>query len=132
MEVCQSEGMVLHGNTRREALQVCSRRCAACRQAERPQNGSGLRVHRFGDHARQHVIRIGAMHEPWPTVVGIERYRDLGHRGQCNYAVGGVGTVNCRIAPRGSFALAHNSPPCAWMIERQIDSPNPRPLGLVE
>jgi hypothetical protein len=28
------------------------------------------------------------------------------------------------------FALAHNRPPCASMIERQIDSPNPKPLGL--
>ena len=41
------------------------------------------------------------------------------------------GRVNWNTAPRGSFADAHNRPPCASMIERQIDSPMPRPPGLV-
>jgi hypothetical protein len=35
------------------------------------------------------------------------------------------------MAPRDMFTLAHNLPPCASMIERQIDSPSPKPLGLV-
>jgi hypothetical protein len=35
------------------------------------------------------------------------------------------------MAPRGTFALAHNRPPCASMIERQIDNPSPKPLGFV-
>ena len=32
---------------------------------------------------------------------------------------------------RGTFALAHSRPPCASMIERQIDSPMPKPSGFV-
>jgi hypothetical protein len=35
------------------------------------------------------------------------------------------------MAPQGTFVLAHNRPPCASMIERQIDNPSPKPLGLV-
>ena len=31
----------------------------------------------------------------------------------------------------GAFALAHNRPPCASIIERQIDNPIPMPAGLV-
>jgi hypothetical protein len=42
-----------------------------------------------------------------------------------------AGTVNSKTAPRGSFAVAHNRPPCLSMIERQIDSPSPKPSGLV-
>ena len=41
------------------------------------------------------------------------------------------GRVNWNTAPRGSFADAHNRPPCASMIERQIARPMPRPSGLV-
>jgi S-(hydroxymethyl)glutathione dehydrogenase/alcohol dehydrogenase len=33
------------------------------------------------------------------------------------------------VAP--ALALAHNRPPCASTIERQIDSPSPKPLGFV-
>jgi hypothetical protein len=35
------------------------------------------------------------------------------------------------MAPLGTFGLAHNHPPSASMIERQIDSPIPKPLALV-
>lgn len=42
-----------------------------------------------------------------------------------------VGRVNWKTAPRGTFALAHNRPACATMIERHIDNPTPKPLGLV-
>lgn len=35
------------------------------------------------------------------------------------------------MAPRGSFASAHNRPPWLAMMDRQIDSPMPIPLGLV-
>ena len=42
-----------------------------------------------------------------------------------------VGRVNWKVAPWGTFAVAHTRPPCASMIERQIDSPMPMPLGLV-
>src|SRR5271156_6530206 len=44
---------------------------------------------------------------------------------------GWEGTVKLNSAPRGTFAFAHNRPPCASMIDRQIDSPSPNPLGLV-
>jgi hypothetical protein len=30
-----------------------------------------------------------------------------------------------KIAPRGTFALAHNRPLCVSIIDRQIDSPSP-------
>jgi hypothetical protein len=36
-----------------------------------------------------------------------------------------------KIAPHGAFGLAHNRPLCASMIDRQIDSPSPKPLGFV-
>ena len=42
-----------------------------------------------------------------------------------------AGNVNWKTAPRGRFALAHNRPPCASMIERQMDSPIPKPVDLV-
>ncbi len=42
-----------------------------------------------------------------------------------------AGTVKLNSAPRGMFAVAHNRPPCASMIDWQIDSPNPNPEGLV-
>jgi two-component system, sensor histidine kinase and response regulator len=35
-------------------------------------------------------------------------------------------------APQGTFARAHNRPPCASMIERQIDSPSPKPPSRCE
>ena len=44
---------------------------------------------------------------------------------------GCTGVKNLKIAPRGSFASTHNRPPCASMIERQIDRPIPKPVGLV-
>ena len=44
---------------------------------------------------------------------------------------GWTGTVNSKLAPRGTFALAHNRPPCASMIELQIDSPMPIPPAFV-
>src|SRR5262252_10992173 len=36
-----------------------------------------------------------------------------------------AGTANWKTAPRGTLALAHSLPPCASMIERQIDRPMP-------
>ena len=36
-----------------------------------------------------------------------------------------------KIAPRGTLGLAHNRPLCASIIDRQIDSPSPKPLGFV-
>ena len=41
------------------------------------------------------------------------------------------GTVNCKTAPWGTFAVAHSRPPCAAIIERLIASPRPNPCGLV-
>src|SRR6266851_7914318 len=41
------------------------------------------------------------------------------------------GRLNRNVAPWGMFAVAHIRPPCASMIERQIDSPMPMPPGLV-
>ena len=40
-------------------------------------------------------------------------------------------SVNWKVAPRPAFCEAHSFPPCASMIERQIESPIPSPLGLV-
>jgi hypothetical protein len=42
-----------------------------------------------------------------------------------------TGKVNWKIAPFGMLALAHNRPPCASTIERQIERPIPIPPGLV-
>ena len=44
---------------------------------------------------------------------------------------GWADTVNSNVAPRGRFALAHNCPLCASIIDRQIDSPSPKPPGFV-
>ena len=44
---------------------------------------------------------------------------------------GWADTVNSKAAPRGRFALAHNCPLCASIIDRQIDSPSPKPPGFV-
>src|SRR6185369_3948976 len=35
------------------------------------------------------------------------------------------GSMNWKTAPGATVALAHNRPPCASMIERQIDNPIP-------
>jgi hypothetical protein len=52
-------------------------------------------------------------------------------RRQPNRSPSSMGTVNWKTAPRGTFASAHNLPPCARMIERQIESPTPRPPGFI-
>jgi len=44
---------------------------------------------------------------------------------------GWADTVNSNVAPRGTFALAHRRPPCASMIDRQIDRPIPKPPDFV-
>src|SRR5258705_432080 len=49
----------------------------------------------------------------------------------CYPLSGWADTVNSNVAPRGTFALAHRRPLCASMIERQIDSPSPKPPGFV-
>jgi hypothetical protein len=36
-----------------------------------------------------------------------------------------------KLAPRGTLGLAHNRPLCASIIDRQIDSPSPKPPGFV-
>ena len=43
----------------------------------------------------------------------------------------GAGSVNLKIVPSGTLAAAHNRPPCASMIERQIDTPMSKRPGLV-
>jgi hypothetical protein len=42
-----------------------------------------------------------------------------------------VGRLNRKIAPHGTFGIVHMRPPCASIIERQIDSPIPMPPDLV-
>jgi hypothetical protein len=42
-----------------------------------------------------------------------------------------VGSVMLNTAPLGSLGAAHNRPPCASTIERQIDKPMPKPFSLV-
>jgi hypothetical protein len=51
------------------------------------------------------------------------------HQSRCNVWMGGHGEFKC--GPRGRFALAHNYPLCASIIDRQIDSPSPKPPGFV-
>jgi len=41
------------------------------------------------------------------------------------------GTVNANVAPGPALGDAQIRPPCASMMERQIDNPIPIPLGLV-
>ena len=36
-----------------------------------------------------------------------------------------------KIAPRGRLGLAHNRPLCASIIDRQTDSPSPKPPDFV-
>jgi hypothetical protein len=63
-----------------------------------------------------------------PRITGV-----AGRAEGSNYDVisGQAGTVNSKMAPWGTFAFAHNRPPCASMIERQMGSPIPKPFGLV-
>jgi hypothetical protein len=42
-----------------------------------------------------------------------------------------IGSVMQKTAPRGSFGVAQSRPPCASTIERQIERPIPKPVGLV-
>ena len=42
-----------------------------------------------------------------------------------------TGSVMEKTVPCGWFGVAQSRPPCASTIERQIDSPMPRPLALV-
>lgn len=44
---------------------------------------------------------------------------------------GAAGNVNSKLAPWGAFTVAHNRPPCASMMDREIDRPIPRPPGFV-
>ena len=39
--------------------------------------------------------------------------------------------MNVNVAPGPTLDDAHIRPPCASMMERQIDNPIPIPLGLV-
>ncbi|BCG94114.1 hypothetical protein MesoLj131a_29780 [Mesorhizobium sp. 131-2-1] len=49
----------------------------------------------------------------------------------CSCNCSDVGKVNWNMAPVGAFVSAHNRAPWASMIERQMDSPMPVPLGFV-
>ena len=40
------------------------------------------------------------------------------------------GRVNCNVAPRLEFAVAHTRPPCDSTMERVIANPIPVPLRL--
>ena len=42
------------------------------------------------------------------------------------------GKLTWRVTPQGSLAVAQIRPSCASMIERQIESPIPMPVGFVE
>lgn len=42
-----------------------------------------------------------------------------------------TGSIMRNTAPRGWFGVAQSRPPCASTIERQINSPMPKPPGLV-
>ena len=60
------------------------------------------------------------------VTTGGQRIHDLtSHDAACQ------GRVNRNVAPCGTFPSAQMRPPCASMIERQIDSSIPMPLGLV-
>src|SRR5882762_3717937 len=47
------------------------------------------------------------------------------------YAGTSMGTVKRNTVPCGEPGDTHKRPPCASMIERQIDNPKPRPSGFV-
>jgi hypothetical protein len=42
-----------------------------------------------------------------------------------------IGSANSKTAPQGALALTQSCPPWAWMIDRQMVSPKPKPCGLV-
>ena len=42
-----------------------------------------------------------------------------------------IGKANVKTAPCGALALAQSRPPWAWMIDRLMASPMPKPCGLV-
>jgi len=42
------------------------------------------------------------------------------------------GKLTWSVTPQGSLAVAQIRPSCASMIERQIESPIPMPVGFVE
>ena len=42
-----------------------------------------------------------------------------------------IGMAKLKVAPRVGLFVAQMRPPCASMIEREIDRPMPRPVGLV-
>ena len=54
-----------------------------------------------------------------------------GRSGRRHAMDGETGREKLKVAPRGSFDVAHSRPPCASMIERLIDSPIPVPSGFV-
>jgi hypothetical protein len=86
--------------------------------------GSGLRANnRFC-----HLHPSAQLYSPWSF------FRDWGHYGvrlgHDTFSLP-IGKVNWKIAPRSSLAIAHNFPPWASIIERQIASPIPIPCGLV-
>ena len=62
--------------------------------------------------------------------VGVSTHKHIRILGPETGAMAASGVKNWKIAPCGSFASTHNRPPCASMIERQIDRPMPKPLGL--
>ncbi len=47
------------------------------------------------------------------------------------YVTTPMGTVKRNTVPCGSHDDTHKRPPCASMIERQIESPIPRPSDFV-
>src|SRR5262249_49370576 len=82
-----------------------------------------------GKAARSEVGYAGCVHQP--CAPANERKSALVSAYQLLEA-SDEGIVNWNTAPPGSFWLAPNRPPCASMIDRQIDSPIPRPPDFVE
>jgi hypothetical protein len=53
------------------------------------------------------------------------------HRSRFSFYVSVTRQRELKYGSCGSLALAHKRPPCASMIERQIDKPTPKPPGFV-
>jgi hypothetical protein len=70
------------------------------------------------------------------SVLAIPSARDAGkrplERGGDLYRKRELGKLTWRVTPQGSLAVAQIRPSDASMIERQIESPIPMPVGFVE
>src|SRR5260370_767526 len=85
--------------------------------------------------------RQKALHlEPGSAQQALQRLEDRGIIVNDEYRTGRsdhgrapplAGSATQKVAPRSGLLMAHKRPPCASMIERQIDNPSPNPRDFV-